>query len=309
MSIDLSVDIGGIHLKNPVLVASGTFGYGEEFSEYIDVRQLGGVVTKSISRHPRPGNPPPRIVETPAGMLNAIGLANIGVERFIEEKLPFLRSLGVPIIVNIACRAVDEYADVATILNGCDGLAGIEANISCPNVKKEGMAFGSDPATAYEVVAAIRNATTLPVIAKLTPNVTDVVTIAQSVIDAGANAISLINTLVGMAVDVLSRRPMLANITGGLSGPAIRPVAVAMVWKVVQHVSVPVIGIGGITTAEDALEFLVTGARAVQIGTGNLVDPRTSLRVIEGLRTFLEQERLESVTELIGSLRIEGPCE
>lgn len=160
MSIDLSVDIGGIHLKNPVLVASGTFGYGEEFSEYIDVRQLGGVVTKSISRHPRPGNPPPRIVETPAGMLNAIGLANIGVERFIEKKLPFLRSLGVPIIVNIACRAVDEYADVATILNGCDGLAGIEANISCPNVKKEGMAFGSDPATAYEVVAAIRNATT-----------------------------------------------------------------------------------------------------------------------------------------------------
>ena len=289
-----------------MLVASGTFSYGEEYSEFIDLRQLGGIVTKSISRYPRTGNPPPRIVETPAGMLNAIGLANIGVERFIEEKLPFLRSLGIPILANVACSTVDEYAAVGERLNECHGLAGLEVNISCPNVEREGMAFGSDPATAHEVIAAVRSVTPLPVIAKLTPNVTDIVPIARSVVDAGADAISLINTLVGMAVDVTTRRPKLANITGGLSGPAIRPVALAMVWKVVRDVSVPVIGIGGITTAEDALEFLVTGARAVQIGTGNFIDPRTSLRVIEGLGIFLKKEGRQSITDIIGSLRSEG---
>lgn len=306
MNVDLSVDIGGIHLANPVLVASGTFGYGEEYSNYIDVKQLGGIVTKSISYRARPGNPPPRIVETPAGMLNTIGLANVGVERFIEEKLPFLRSLGVPIIVNVACSTVDEYADVAAFLNECADVAGIEVNISCPNVEREGMAFGSDPISAHKVIAAVRRATAFPLIAKLTPNVTDIVTIAQSVVDAGADAISLINTVVGMAVDVPTRRPKLANITGGLSGPAIRPVALAMVWKVVQRVAVPVIGIGGIMTAEDALEFLITGAKAVQIGTGNFVDPRTSIYVIEGLRAFLEHEHIESISDLIGSLHTEG---
>ncbi|UCE17735.1 MAG: dihydroorotate dehydrogenase [Gemmatimonadota bacterium] len=305
MSVDLSVKVSAIRLRNPVLVASGTFGYGEEYADHIDVRKLGGIVTKSISLHPRPGNPPPRIAETPCGMLNAIGLANVGVHRFIEEKLPFLRSLDVPIIVNIACSTVSEYAEVAAILSECDGLAGIEINISCPNVEREGMAFGSDPSTAHTVVAAVRQATHLPVIAKLTPNVTDIVTIAQSVVDAGADAISLINTLVGMSIDINSRRPKLANITGGLSGPAIRPVALALVWKIVRLGTVPVIGVGGITTTEDALEFFIAGATAIQIGTGNFVDPRTPLRIIEELKTFLEEEGLESISELIGSLTIE----
>ena len=306
MNVDLSVNIGTIRFKNPVLVASGTFGYGEEYADYIDVRQLGGIITKSISRLPRPGNPPPRIVETPSGMLNAIGLTNIGVDRFKDEKLPFLRSLNVPVIVNIACSTVSEYIEVASILNGCDGVAGIEVNISCPNVEHEGMAFGSDPATAYDVVGGVRRATNLPLIAKLTPNVTDIVAIAKSVVEAGADAISLINTLVGMAIDVETRRPKLAHITGGLSGPAIRPVALAMVWKVVQQVNVPVIGIGGITRATDALEFFIAGAQAVQIGTGNFIDPRTALRVIEGLKIFLEQQRLKTMSEIIGSLSIEG---
>ena len=305
MSTELSVKIGAVRLKNPVLVASGTFGYGKEYGDHIDVGQLGGIITKSISLRPRRGNPPPRIAETPSGMLNAIGLANVGVDRFMDEKLPFLRSLNVPVIVNIACSSVKEYGEVAAILSTCEGLAGLEVNISCPNVEREGMAFGSDPTTAFTVIETVRRATDLPVIAKLTPNVTDIVAIARSVVDAGADAISLINTLVGMAVDIKSRRPKLANITGGLSGPAIRPVAVAMVWKVVQHTDVPVIGIGGITTTEDALEFFIAGARAVQVGTGNFVDPRTALRIVEGLRAFLEQERLGSMSELIGSLTIE----
>lgn len=302
MKVDLSVNIGSLHLKNPVLVASGTVGYGEEFSEYMDLKVLGGLITKSIGLHPRAGNPPPRIVETPAGMLNAIGLANVGVERFIGEKLPFLRSTGVPIIVNIACSSVGEYAEVTERLDDCTGLVGLEVNISCPNVEREGMAFGVDPDTAGEVISAVRRRTTLPLIAKLTPNVTDVVSIARSVVDAGADAVSLINTLVGMAIDIRTRRPKLANVTGGLSGPAIRPVALAMVWKVAQCVSVPVIGIGGILTAEDALEFLVAGATAVQIGTGNFVDPRSPIRVIEGLRRFLEAEGVASMAPLIGSL-------
>jgi dihydroorotate dehydrogenase (NAD+) catalytic subunit len=303
MSTDLSIRIGSLRLKNPVLAASGTFGYGEEFSDYIDLKGLGGLITKSISLHPRAGNPPPRIAETPAGMLNAIGLANVGVERFIEEKLPFLRSSGIPVIVNIACPSVDEYAEVTERLKGCAGLAGIEVNISCPNVEREGMAFGVDPETAHEVIRAVRRRTALPLIAKLTPNVTDIVSIARSVIDAGADAISLINTLVGMAVDVRTRRPKLANVTGGLSGPAVRPVALAMVWKVAQCVSVPVIGIGGIMSADDALEFFIAGATAVQIGTAHFVDPEAALRVIEGLRTFLEGEGVESIRDLIGSLQ------
>ena len=305
MSANLSVDLCGIHLKNPVLVASGTFGYGEEYAGYIDLARLGGLVTKSISLHPRPGNPPPRIIETPAGMLNAIGLANVGADAFIREKLPFLRSYDVPVIANIACSSVEEYAEVAGLLGACPGIAGIEVNISCPNVKREGMVFGTDPAMAGSVVAAVRQATSLPLIAKLTPNVTDIAEIAGRVVEAGADAVSLINTLLGMAVDTRRRRPKLANVTGGLSGPAIRPVALAMVWKVARRVSVPVIGIGGIMTAQDALEFFIAGATAVQVGTGNFVDPRTSLDIIDGLGTFLEEEGIESLTDIIGSLTIE----
>ena len=306
MSVDLSVDVGPIHLRNPVLVASGTFGYGEEYADHIDIKQLGGIVAKSITRQPRAGTPPPRIVETPSGMLNAIGLANVGVETFITEKLPSLRSYGVPLIVNIAGSTLDEYVDVAALLSGCEGLAGLELNISCPNVERGGMFFGSDADSAHELVAAVRRVTSLPLIVKLTPNVTDIATIAARVVDAGADIVSLINTLVGMAIDVTTRQPKLANVTGGLSGPAIRPVAVAMVWKVVRRITAPVIGIGGIMTAEDALEFLIAGARAVQIGTGNFVDPRTAMRVIGGLRAHLEKEHIRSVSDVIGSLHAEG---
>ena len=309
MSVDLTADIGSLRLKNPVLVASGTFGYGEEYSEYVDLNGLGGLITKSISLHPRAGNPPPRIVETPAGMLNAIGLANVGVERFIREKLPVLSALDVPVIVNIACPSIGEYGEVTERLNECTGLAGIEVNISCPNVEREGMAFGVNPDTARDVISTVRGLTALPVIAKLTPNVTDIVSIARSVVDAGADAVSLINTLVGMAVDVRTRRPMLANVTGGLSGPAVRPVALALVWRVSRSVSVPVIGIGGIMNAEDALAFLITGASAVQIGTGTFVDPRAPLRVVEGMRAFLEREGVDSIRDLIGTLECRGDGE
>ena len=291
-------------MKNPVMTASGTFGYGEVYAPYVDLSLLGAVVVKGLSLRPRSGNPPPRIMETPSGMLNAVGLQNIGVEAFIEEKLPFLRSFRVPVIVNIFGESVEEYAEVAGILDRADGVYGLEVNISCPNIKRGGITFGADPSAAAEVTKRVKKATRLPVIVKLTPNVTDIGAIARRVEEAGADALSLINTLRGMSVDVEKRTPRLAMVTGGLSGPAIRPVALRMVWEVRQAVSLPIIGIGGITNARDALEFLIVGASAVQVGTANFINPRATLDVLEGLRIYMERKGIGDIGEIIGSLRI-----
>ena len=300
---DLSVRIGPLVLKNPVLVASGTFGYGDEYAPLLDPSGLGGIVVKSLTLRPRDGAPPPRLAETPAGMLNAIGLQNIGVERFISEKLPFLRGYDTRVVVSVAGETTEEYGELAGRLD-LDGVDALEVNISCPNVEKGGMLFGSDPDSAYEVVSAVRRATSKPVIAKLTPHASDVAKVAEAVREAGADAVSLINTLVGMAVDVETRRPKLGNVTGGLSGPAVRPVALALVWKVASAVRIPVIGIGGISSPEDALEFLIVGARAVQVGTATFFRPRTALEVVDGIREYMERHGFGSIDELSGSLEV-----
>ncbi|HPQ29678.1 MAG TPA: dihydroorotate dehydrogenase, partial [Desulfobacteraceae bacterium] len=280
---ELKVRIGPLELKNPVLTASGTFGYGREFSGLMDIDSLGGIVVKGLSLRPMAGNPPPRIVETPCGMLNAIGLANIGLDLFLEEKLPWLKALNTAVIVNIYGHSIDEYRAVAAGLKGIDGIAAIEVNISCPNVEQGGMAFGTDPVVSAKVTEEVLKNTDKPVIVKLSPNVTDIRSIAVAVEKAGAHAVSLINTLTGMAIDIDSRKPKLSNISGGLSGPAIRPVAVYMVYQVVRSVNIPVIGGGGIMDYRDALEFLIAGARAVQIGTANFVNPGISVEIIDGL--------------------------
>jgi dihydroorotate dehydrogenase (NAD+) catalytic subunit len=300
---DLTVDIGGLKLKNPVMTASGTFGYGEEYASYLDLNQLGAIVVKGLSLEPRLGNPPPRIMETPCGMLNAVGLQNVGVRAFIETKLPFLRQFDIPVIVNIFAESVDEFSKLAEILNGACGVHALEVNISCPNVKKGGIAFGTDPDMASEVTRRVKAATGLPVIVKLTPNVTDIAMIAESVEAAGADALSLINTITGMSVDVEKRIPHLRNVTGGLSGPAIKPVALRMVWQVVKRVSIPVIGLGGIMSAEDALEYLIVGARAIQVGTANFINPRTIPDIVEGIENYLKRHKITRIDELIGSLK------
>lgn len=299
---DLSVQLGPLRLKNPVMAASGTFGYGAEYSDFVDLRELGAIVVKGLSLQPRPGNPPPRLAETPAGLINAIGLENVGVESFIREKLPFLAQLQVPVIANIFGNTVDEYAELASRLDGIPGLAAIEINISCPNVKQGGMVFGTDPSMAAGVVEAVRRTASMPIITKLTPNVTRIAQIARAVVDAGSDMISCINTIAAMAVDIFSRRPKLANIVGGLSGPAIKPIALRCTYEVVQAVHCPVIGIGGITNATDALEFLLIGARAVQIGTANFVRPSVTREVIDGMRRFLGVQGIHSVEEFIGTL-------
>lgn len=301
-SCDLSVDIGRLRLKNPVMTASGTFGYGREFDHLIDLNRLGAIIVKGISLEPSKGNPPPRIIETPCGMLNAIGLENVGLQAFLSEKLPFLKTLDTPVLVNIYGKTIEEYEALASGLDGVDGVRGLEVNISCPNVKAGGVAFGVDPRTAYEVTAAVRRRTDLPLIVKLTPNVTDIAQIARSVEAAGADAVSMINTITGMAVNVHTRRPRLANVTGGLSGPAIKPVALRMVWQTVQVLNIPVIGIGGIMTAEDALEFLVAGAAAVQVGTANFIDPHGTIDIIDGIERFLVDQKIVHLTRIIGSL-------
>lgn len=299
---DLSVKIAEVKFSNPVLVASGTFGYGEEYDALIDLSKLGGIITKSITLKPREGNPPPRTVETPSGMLNAIGLANVGVERFIKEKLPFLRKLGTRIIVNVAGSAIKKYVEVVKRLNRCKGIDLLEINISCPNVKEGGLAFGAKPESAHACIKQIKDHTSYPIIAKLSPNVTDIVEIACAVEEAGANAVSLINTLIGMAIDVEERKPILGNVTGGLSGPAIKPVALAMVWKVAKAIKLPVIGIGGILNTQDALEFLLAGACMIQIGTGNFVDPQTSVKIVNGLGGYLKKNRIKKITDIVGKL-------
>ena len=299
----MRVDIGGIEIKNPVMTASGTFGYAGEYVELVDLNRLGAIVVKGLSLEPSTGNPPPRIVETPCGMLNAIGLENVGLAAFVKEKLPFLRRLDTPVFVNIYGRRTEEYAELAARLEDIDGVSGIEVNISCPNVKSGGMAFGAYPESAAEVVRAIRKQTTKPLMIKLSPNVTDITKIAKSVEAEGADSISLINTITGMAIDIETRRPKIANITGGLSGPAIKPVALRMVWQVAQTVNVPVIGIGGIMTANDALEFLIAGAVAVQVGTANFINPHATTDIIDGIESFLIERNISNISDIIATLK------
>ena len=301
---DLTTDIGGIRLRNPVMTASGTFGYAREFETYVDLNRLGGIIVKGLSLAPSKGNRPPRIVETACGMLNAIGLENVGIEAFIAEKLPFLVRLSTPVFINIYGRSIEEYATLAARIEAAEGVHGIEVNISCPNVKAGGVAFGVDPEVAGQVVSAVRKNTAKTLIVKLSPNVTDITAIARRVVAEGADALSLINTITGMAIDVVKRRPVLANITGGLSGPAIKPVALRMVWQVCQAVDVPVIGIGGITSAHDALEFLIAGAAAVQVGTANFVNPRATTEILAGIEDYLKENRFKRLSDLIGSLDV-----
>lgn len=301
--MDLSVDIGKLRIKNPVMTASGTFGYGDEFAEYFDISRLGAVVVKGLSLKPKQGNPTPRIVETPSGMLNAIGLQNIGIDEFISRKLPFLRKQDTAVIVNFFGDSIDEYVLAAEKLSSYEGIHALEMNISCPNKEAGWSVFGTDPKVTSNVVSAVRKATTLPLIVKLSPNVTDIAHMAKVAEDAGADALSLINTLVGMAIDIRTRRPKLANITGGLSGPAIKPVAVRMVWQCAKAVKIPIIGMGGIVSAEDAVEFLIAGASAVAVGTGNFVTPLASMNVLEGIEKYMSDMGIDKIHDLIGSLR------
>jgi len=298
----LGVQIGGLRLKNPLLAASGTFGYGVEYEGILDLSLLGGIVSKGLYLEPRDGCAVPRIVETPSGLLNAIGLQGIGIRAFVKDVLPRLARYDTAVVVNVCGDTVEEYAEVARIADA-PGVAALEVNISCPNVKKGGIAFGGDPRMTHEVVSAVRKATRLPVIPKLSPNVTDVAVFARVCEEAGADALSCINTLLGLVVDVERRVPRLAFGTGGLSGPAIRPIAVRMAWQAARAVRIPVIGVGGITSAEDALQFLIAGCRAVQVGTANFVDPGIYERILEGLEAYLRRHRLESIDDVVGSLR------
>ena len=300
---NLSVEIAGIKLRNPVMTASGTFGYGQEFADYLDLEAIGAMITKGLSLKPKAGNPTPRIVETQGGMLNAIGLQNVGIDAFINDKLPFLRTVDTPVIVNLYGNSLEEYGELAERIDAIPEVAGIEVNISCPNVKQGGIVFGTDPAAAYEVVKLVRESTIKPLIVKLSPNVTDVVSMARACVDAGAEALSLINTLTGMAIDLSKRRPVLANITGGLSGPAIKPVALRMVWQVARAVDVPLIGIGGIMTATDALEFMLAGATAVQVGTANFLNPAAAQEIASGMEQWLIDNNVSDIRELIGALK------
>jgi dihydroorotate dehydrogenase (NAD+) catalytic subunit len=285
------------------MTASGTFGYGTEYSHIFDIQRLGAIVCKGTTLEPREGNPQPRLAETPCGLLNSIGLQNIGVKALIKEKAPIWASWRVPVIVNIVGETVDDYAQLAEKLDGVAGISGLEINIGCPNIKAGGAEFGAKPETAAEVTAAVKAATSLPVLVKLTPNTTDIAEVAKAVAEAGADAISLINTLKGMAIDITRRRPLLGGITGGLSGPAIKPVALCMVYEVASAVDVPVIGCGGITTASDALEFIMAGASAIQVGTASFTNPSAPLDVLEGIEQFMEKEGVKDIAELIGAAR------
>lgn len=297
---DLSVSLGPLRLRNPVLTASGTCGFGREIAPFFPLSGLGALVTKNVTLEPRAGNPPPRVTETPAGMLNAVGLQNPGVDAFLRAELPWLREQDVPVIVNISGRTVDEYAAVAARLDGEPGIAALEINISCPNVKEGCLIFGSDPRQAAAVTAAVRAVTKLPLIVKLSPNVGSIVAVAEAVAGAGADIISLINTLTGMEIDIRAKRPILANLTGGLSGPAVRPVALRMVWEVYEAVRLPLIGMGGIAGPEDAVAFLLAGAGAVAVGTAALADPGVYGPILEGIRSYLVEEKFSSVGEIIG---------
>ncbi len=304
--IKTEVTIGKLTLKNPVLVASGTFGYGDELIDSIDINKLGGIVTKSLTLKPKEGNPPPRIAETPCGMLNSIGLANIGVDRFISEKLPVLRNFDTALIVSVAAKRIEDYCEIIRRLENFDEVDAYEINISCPNVKEGGLEFGTSLSMTAKVVSETRKTTDKTLIIKLTPNVTRISDFAKVCKEEGADAVSLINTVVGMAIDIRTRKPKLSTITGGLSGPAIKPIALAKVFEVFQNVDIPIIGIGGISTWEDAIEFMLAGARAIQVGTANFVDPTTPLQIISGIIKYCEENKIQDVNELVGSVLIES---
>jgi dihydroorotate dehydrogenase (NAD+) catalytic subunit len=304
---DLSVRIGTLHLANPLIAASGCFGYGVEYADVVELSSLGAIVSKGLFLEERDGHPAPRIVETPAGMLNAIGLQGIGARRFVDEKLPELRARRATVIVNVCGTTLDEYVEVSRILSDAEGVAAIELNISCPNIKEGGIQFGCRLDGTYDVVSAVRKVTRLPVIPKLTPNVTDVASFARAAEEAGADAVSLVNTFLAMAIDVESRAPKLSNVVGGLSGPAIRPIAVRMVYECRQLVKIPIIGIGGIAEARDVLEFMIAGANAVQVGTANFVDPFIWSKLLEGLRDYTERHEIARLDEIVGTLRLVDP--
>ena len=304
-NINLTTKLGRLKLKNPVLVASGTFGYGEEYSQFLNLNELGGIVTKAVTLNPTAGNPPPRLAETPAGLLNCIGLENPGVDVFIKEKLSFLRKFNTRIIVNIAGEKKSDYIELTELLNKKEGIDALEINVSCPNVKTGGYNLGINPKEVYSLTKSLKKITNLPLIVKLTPNVTDITETAKAAEDGGAEALSLINTLLGMAIDISTQKPKLSNITGGLSGPAIRPVAVRMVWQVAQKVKIPLVGMGGIMGSEDALEFVLAGASAIAIGTANFVDPKTPIKVIEGIKCYLKEKGINNFQELIGKVKTE----
>ncbi len=299
-SPDLSVEIGRIKLKNPVMVASGTFGFGEEYKDFLDLNQLGAIIPKGISLKQIIGNPPPRIFETESGIINSIGLQNPGFEVFVKEKLPYLKTLKTHIILNIFGYTKKEYVELASRCDELSGISALEINISCPNVEKGGIIFGTNPKMAYDLVRGVRKVTRLTLIVKLSPNVGDIALMGKSIEDAGADALSLINTFRAMAIDIRSRKPQIGNVIGGLSGPAIKPIALRMVWEVSQAVKIPVIGIGGIAKAEDAIEFILAGASAVQIGTANLINPKTAIEVIEGIKEYLIQSRIDCLKNIIG---------
>ncbi|MDE3156597.1 MAG: dihydroorotate dehydrogenase [Acidobacteriota bacterium] len=300
--MDLSVQIGSLRLTNPLIAASGCFGYGVEYADSVDLSSLGGVAVKGLFLNPREGHPPPRIVETPAGMLNAIGLQGIGVHRFIREKMPELRARRATVVVNICGSTLDEYVELARILSDVEGVGALELNISCPNIKEGGITFGCSLTGTYDVVNGVRKVTRLPIIPKLTPNVTDVASFARASEDAGADAVSLVNTFLAMAIDVETRRPKLSNIVGGLSGPAIRPIAVRMVYECRQMVKIPIVGMGGIADARDVLEFMLAGATAVQVGTANFVDPFIWTKLLAGLEDYMARHQVARITDLIGAL-------
>ncbi len=302
--MNLEVCIGKLKLKNPVMTASGTFGYGEEYSEFVDLNRLGAVVVKGLSLMPKEGNPTPRIVETPSGMLNSIGLQNIGIERFIKEKIPFLKRFNTSVIVNFFGDTKEEYVEAARMLSCVDGLHGLEMNISCPNKQAGWSIFGTDPKVTFDVVSAVRKKTNLTLIVKLSPNVTDIALMAKAAEDAGADAVSLINTLTGMAIDIQTRKPKLANVRGGLSGPAIRPIAVRMVYEVKQAVKIPIIGMGGIMNSDDAMEFIIAGATAVAVGTANFINPMATIEILDGMIEYMKKHGIENISSLTGTVNV-----
>lgn len=304
--IDLTTRIGSLVLKNPIMTASGTYGVGREYSKYIDLKELGALVTTGITLEYRPGNIPPRIVETPAGILNSIGLQNEGVEHFVSEDIPYLKSLKIPVIVNIAGRRLRDYEEIARRLSDKEGVDALEINVSCPNVREGGLAFGTNPRLVYELTARIRETTKLPIIVKLTPNVTDIGEVALQAQEAGADAVSLINTILGMEIDIEKKKPILGNIYGGLSGPAIRPIALRMVYQVYKRVKIPIIGMGGITSGQDAVAFLLAGAKAIALGTVNFINPKVPLEIIDYLKRYMDKHGFKDLSEMVGLAHREG---
>ena len=305
MGLNLKVKLGNVELQNPVMTASGTFGYGDEFNDYIDINRLGGISVKGTTIKERQGNKIPRILETPSGMLNAIGFQNIGVDRFIKEKYPYLQTLDAKTFVNITANSIEEFGELAKKLDDLDKIGGIEVNISCPNIKEGGINMGTDPIMASKVVAEVKKNTKHHVMVKLTPNVTDIKVIAKAVEDSGADSISLINTLVGMAVDLKTRRPKIANVIAGLSGPAIKPVALRLTWEVFKTVKIPVVGMGGIENATDALEFMIVGARAIQVGTANLYNPLASIEILEGIEKYMIENNIKDINDIVGTFKVD----